>query len=293
MSLQGDAKTKEATRVFIRQAMRRALLSRDEEYELARRWREERDQEALHELTSAYGRLVVAIASRLRRYGPSMSDLVQQGNVGLMEAAMRFDPERGVRFSSYASWWVRAAMQDFILRNWSIVRMGTTVAQKSLFFNLRRLQAKIENRSNDNLNGDDRAEIAKQLRVSVNDVEDMENRLSADMSLNAPISDGTEDHWQDLLPDSRPSPEEVVMGQMDGESRSEWLAAAIAELTPREQLIIHRRRLSEDGMTLEQLGRQLNVSKERVRQLESRAMAKLKNLMIKRVAEPQELLADV
>lgn len=293
MTPTNDSKSRQANRSFVREVMQRRLLSQEEEQDLARRWRDDEDEEALHELVEAYGRLVVATASRLRHYGLPVSDLVQQGNIGLMEAAMRFDPERGVRFSSYAGWWVRSAMQDFILRNWSIVRIGTTVSQKSLFFNLRRLRAKIENRPGAALSNEDRQEIANHLSVRVDDVETMENRLTADLSLNAPIALDGEDDWQDLLPDSRPNPEDVVIGQKDGETRSRWLAAAIGQLSPREQLIISRRRLTDDGATLEQLGKQLQVSKERVRQLENRALAKLKGIMIGHVADEQELLADV
>lgn len=293
MAPTSDSKSTQANRSFVREVMRRPLLSQEEELDLARRWRDDRDEKALHELVQAYGRLVVATAARLRHYGLPSGDLVQQGNIGLMEAAMRFDPERGVRFSSYAGWWVRSAMQDFILRNWSIVRVGTTVSQKSLFFNLRRLRAKIEGRPGVGLSNEDRREIAKHLSVRVDEVETMENRLIADLSLNAPIAQDGEDDWQDLLPDARPSPEDVVIGQKDGETRSRWLAAAIGQLTPREQLIIHSRRLTDEGATLEQLGKQLQVSKERVRQLESRALAKLKGIMIEHVADPQELLADL
>jgi len=293
MTPSNDSKSRQANRSFVREVMRRALLSHEEEQDLARRWRDDQDEDALHKLVEAYGRLVVATASRLRNYGLPVSDLVQQGNIGLMEAAMRFDPERGVRFSSYAGWWVRSAMQDFILRNWSIVRIGTTVSQKSLFFNLRRLRAKIENRPGATLSTENRQEIADHLSVRVDDVETMENRLSADLSLNAPIALDGEDDWQNLLPDSRPNPEDVVIGQRDGETRSRWLAAAIGQLSPREQLIIHRRRLTDDGATLEQLGKQLQVSKERVRQLENRALAKLKGMMVAHVADERELLADV
>lgn len=292
MAPTSDLKTTQANRSFVREVMRRPLLSQEEELELARRWRDDRDEAALHDLVNAYGRLVVATAARLRHYGLPSGDLVQQGNIGLMEAAMRFDPERGVRFSSYAGWWVRSAMQDFILRNWSIVRVGTTVSQKSLFFNLRRLRAKIEGRPGAGLSNEDRREIADHLNVRIDEVETMENRLIADLSLNAPIAQDGEDDWQDLLPDARPSPEDVVIGQKDGETRSRWLAAAIGELTPREQLIIHRRRLADQGATLEQLGKQLQVSKERVRQLENRALAKLKGIMIRHVDDAQELLAD-
>src|SRR5689334_6002037 len=183
--------TQRANLGFIKASMRMPLLSRDRELSLARRWRDGDDTEALHELVRAYTRLVVSLAARFRSYGLPMGDLVQEGNVGLMQAAARFEPERGVRFSTYAAWWIRSAMQDYILRNWSIVRTGTTAAQKSLFFNLRRLRAKIDDVSGRPLSPESKTRIAKELRVEVADVEAMEIRLgAADQSLNAPVSDG-------------------------------------------------------------------------------------------------------
>jgi RNA polymerase sigma-32 factor len=271
------------------------LLSRDHEFELARSWREDGKEDALHELVRAYTRLVVSTASRFRNYGLPMGDLVQEGNVGLMQAAARFEPDREVRFSTYAAWWIRSAMQDYILRNWSIVRTGTTAAQKSLFFNLRRLRAKIEDASNNGaLTHAGRHKIATELKVEVHEVEAMEMRLSgADQSLNAPISDSGEDDWQDFLADQRPSPEDVVIGMRDSNTRSKWLAEALGELSPRERTIIAQRRLRDDGATLEELGRELGVSKERVRQLEHRAMLKLKESMMRRVEVSSDLLLEI
>lgn len=288
-----DPQTQRANLNYIRASMKAPLLTREREFDLARRWRGEEDEDALHELVRAYARLVVATAGRFRHYGLPMGDLVQEGNVGLMQAASRFEPERDVRFSTYAAWWIRSAMQDYILRNWSIVRTGTTTAQKALFFNLRRLRAKIDDLSGGPLTREGRAWIADELRVEVRDVEAMEMRMSgADHSLNAPVAETGEDRWQDFLPDQRPGPEEVVIGMRDGASRSRWLAEAIGELSPREQIIIRQRRLSEEGATLEELGRQLGVSKERVRQLEHRAMLKLRASMERRVEAPDELLLE-
>lgn len=288
-----DPQTRRANLDYIRASMKAPLLTREREFDLARRWRGTEDEAALHELVRAYARLVVATAGRFRNYGLPLGDLVQEGNVGLMQAASRFEPERDVRFSTYAAWWVRAAMQDYILRNWSIVRTGTTTAQKALFFNLRRLRARIDDLSGGPLTGEGRAWIAGELRVEVRDVEAMEMRMSgADQSLNAPVADAADDHWQDFLPDQRPGPEEVVIGMRDGASRSRWLAEAIGELSPREQIIIRQRRLSEEGATLEELGRQLGVSKERVRQLENRALLKLRASMERRVDAPDELLPE-
>ena len=290
-----DPETQRANLTFIKASMREPLLSRDHEFELARNWREGGDEAALHDLVRAYTRLVVSTASRFRNYGLPMGDLVQEGNVGLMQAAARFEPDREVRFSTYAAWWIRSAMQDYILRNWSIVRTGTTAAQKSLFFNLRRLRAKIEDASsNGALTQAGRHKIATELNVDVQEVEAMEMRLSgADQSLNAPISDSGEDDWQDFLADQRPSPEDVVIGMRDSTTRSKWLAEALGELSPRERTIIAQRRLRDDGATLEELGKELGVSKERVRQLEHRAMLKLKESMMRRVEVSSDLLLEL
>jgi len=289
-----DPETQRANLNYIKTSMREPLLTRDHEFELAVQWRENGNEDSLHELVRAYTRLVIATASKFRNYGLPMGDLVQEGNVGLMQAAARFEPGREVRFSTYATWWIRSTMQDYILRNWSIVRTGTTAAQKSLFFNLRRLRARIGGAaSGANLTPAARKWIAEELQVDISDVEMMEMRLSAaDQSLNAPISDSGEDDWQDFLADSRPSPEEVVIGMRDGETRSRWLGEALGELTPRERTIINKRRLREDGATLEELGRELGVSKERVRQLEHRAMVKLKESMMRRVETSGDLFVD-
>lgn len=289
-----DPETQRANLSFIKASMREPLLSRDHEFDLARKWREDGDERSLHELVRAYTRLVVATAARFRNYGLPMGDLVQEGNVGLMQAASRFEPDREVRFSTYAAWWIRSAMQDYILRNWSIVRTGTTAAQKSLFFNLRRLRARIENASQANgLTREGREWIATELQVDVTEVEAMEMRLAAtDQSLNSPVADGSDEDWQDFLADQRPSPEDVVIGMRDSNTRSQWLAEALGELSPRERTIIQERRLREEGATLEELGRELGVSKERVRQLEHRAMLKLRQSMLKRVEGYEDLLVE-
>ncbi|ACI99612.1 RNA polymerase factor sigma-32 [Rhodospirillum centenum] len=289
-----DPETQRANLTFIKASMKEPLLSRDHEFDLAKRWRERGDEAALHELVRSYTRLVVATAARFRNYGLPMGDLVQEGNVGLMQAAARFEPDREVRFSTYAAWWIRSAMQDYILRNWSIVRTGTTAAQKALFFNLRRLRAKIEDSpSASALSPDGRRRIAEELNVDESDVESMEMRLAAaDQSLNSPVAEGGDDEWQDFLSDQRPSPEDVVIGMRDGRMRSRWLAEALGELSPRERTIIAQRRLRDDGATLEELGRVLGVSKERVRQLEHRALMKLRASMIRRVEDCQDLLLE-
>ncbi len=279
-----------AHRRLIRESMSAPLLSREHELALARRWRHQQDERALHELVESYMRLVVSTASRFRHYGLPMSDLVQEGVVGLMQAAARFEPERDVRFSTYAAWWIRSAMQDFILRNWSVVRTGTTAAQKSLFFNLRRLRAKIDDGRYASLDEAGKAYIAQELSVDVREVEAMEMRLmGGDQSLNATIASSGEEAWQDFLADDRPGPEEIVTGAHDGRQRSRWLALSLAELSERERTIIRERRLREDGRTLEELGVRLGISKERVRQIEHRALQKLRSALMRRINDPIEV----
>lgn len=283
--------TEQANRKIIRDSMNTPLLSREHELELARAWRNEGDEAALHELIKAYMRLVVSAASRFKNYGLPMSDLIQEGVVGLMQAAARFEPERDVRFSTYATWWIRSAMQDYILRNWSVVRTGTTAAQKSLFFNLRRLRAKIDDGLGGSLTEEGRASIAETLSVSVGDVTAMEMRLmGGDQSLNATISLTGEDVWQDFLADERPNPEDVVSDRHDSKARTAWLRESLKELNDRERTIIRERRLREDGRTLEELGRRLGISKERVRQIEHRALQKLKVALMRKVKEPGDEL---
>lgn len=281
-----------AERRFFRDSINAPLLTRDHEHELAVRWREQEDESALHEITFAYTRLVISMAKRLRNYGLPVADLIQEGSVGLLQAAARFEPERGVRFSTYASWWIRSAMQDFILRNWSIVRTGTTAAQKSLFFNFRRLRAKI-GAADGPLPRAGRENIAAELNVRLQDVEMMEGRLTAsDQSLNAPIGENGENERQDFLIDSRPLPEEIVFRNVDSRSRRTWLHEALRTLSERERTIIDKRRLSEDSVTLAELGRDFGISKERVRQIEHKALEKLRTLMACRVERPGDLMLE-
>lgn len=287
-----DPEAQRANRKYVRVSMQAPLLSREAEFALARRWRAEKDVSALHELVRAHARLVISIAARFRNYGLPMGDLVQEGNVGLMQAAMRFDPERDIRFATYAAWWIRSAVQDFILRNWSIVRTGTTAAQKALFFNLRRLRARIADFSGDPMPREVRQQIALLLKVSVSEVEMMELRLGApDQSLNAPVREDGDEDRQDLIADAGANPEELVIGTWDGAARSRCLAQALNELTPRERRIIHQRCLTEQGVTLDELGRELGVSKERVRQLEHRALLKLRTAIKRRVEIATDLLS--
>ncbi len=267
---------------LIRAAMKAPYLAREEEHELAVRWKSGHDQDALHRMTMAHMRLVIAMAARFRGFGLPMSDLVQEGHVGLLEAAARFEPEREVRFSTYATWWIRASIQDYILRNWSIVRGGTSSAQKALFFNLRRLRARL-NQKSELSSADLYKRISDTLGVSESDVALMDSRLSGpDASLNAPVTDegGASDRMDFLVSDA-PLPDEVAGETIDVERRSEWLAAALKELNERELRIIRERRLRDSGATLEALGERLGISKERVRQIENRALEKLKAALLK------------
>jgi len=268
-------------RQLVKAAMEAPFLERAEEKALAVAWKEHGDRAALHKMTSAHMRLVIALAARFRHYGLPLADLVQEGHVGLLEAAARFAPERDVRFSTYATWWIRASIQDYVLRNWSIVRGGTSSAQKSLFFNLRRLRARL---ARDPQGGGDVIQtIASALGVRRADVELMNSRLAgADVSLNAQLHEagvpGAAERM-DFLVDNRPLPDEVVEETLDANRRSRWLADALAVLSERELRIVRERRLNEEVVTLESLGDRLGISKERVRQIEGRALGKLRRAL--------------
>lgn len=282
-----DQGTQKSNLDYIRASMKEPILEREYEAELARKWRDHHDEAAMHQLIKSYARLVIAAASKFKNYGLPLGDLIQEGNIGLMQAVNRFEPERDVRFSTYAAWWIRASIQDYILRNWSIVRTGTTAAQKSLFFNLRRLRARISGAASENgLTSQGREDIAKVLGVRVKDVEDMEARMSGgDQSLNATLSEDSEDEFQSLLRDGGPTPEEIVIARKDSRTRSLWLNSALKQLNEREQRIIRERHLQYETVTLEDLGKKLGVSKERVRQLEARAMEKLKSNLVPRMKD--------
>jgi RNA polymerase sigma-32 factor len=231
-------------------------------------------------------RLVIAIAARFRHYGLPMADLIQEGHVGLLEAGARFEPDREVRFSTYATWWIRASIQDYILRNWSIVRGGTSSTQKALFFNLRRLRARLSQAAAGDRSIDVHQTIATAIGVSRSDVALMDARLSgSDMSLNAPLSESEKNgpsERQDFLVDGAPLPDEAVSDAIDTERRVKWLRSALTVLSDRELNILRARRLSEESATLESLGDRMGISKERVRQIESRALEKLKRALIER-----------
>ncbi len=283
-------------RGFVKAAMNAPFLTREDERALAEAWVHKGDERALHQLAHAHMRLVIAIAARFRSYGLPLPDLIQEGHVGLLEAAARFEPERDVRFSTYATWWIRASIQDHILRNWSIVRGGTSSAQKALFFNLRRLRARITQAAGSSASLDSvYSEIAATVGVSKSDVATMAARLSGpDTSLNAPLADqdgGTGADRMDFLIDDNPRPDPVAEESIDSDRRVRWLWQALSVLSDRERRIIRERRLQDEAATLESLGENLGISKERVRQIENRALEKLKQALLDR--HPDAALAMV
>ena len=271
--------SKQATRRYVRATMAGELLDAETERALALAWRDRRDEAALHRLISAYSRLAVSMAGRFRRYGLPYEDLVQQGNLGLMRAAEKFDPDNGARFSTYARWWIKASMQDFVMRNLSVVRTATNAAQKKLFFNMRRVQAALERADHSGMAAGVLAErIATELEVPVAEVEVMLGRMAGpDLSLNAPQSEAAEGReWVDLLEDDAPAAEDVVLGRMEAARRRDLLTEALMALPSRERRIVVERHLADDPRTLTELGAQLGISKERVRQLEERALARMR-----------------
>lgn len=265
-----------------RRAMKAELLDAETELRLAYAWRDHRDEEALHRLVTAYMRLAISMAAKFKRYGAPMNDLIQEAGLGLMKAADKFDPDRGVRFSTYAVWWIKASIQDYVMRNWSMVRTGSTSSQKSLFFNMRRVQARIEREAaaeGRELDGATlRKMIAKEVGVPLADVEMMEGRLSgSDFSLNATQS--TEDEgreWIEALEDDGIQAAELVQNSHDTDMLRQWLLVALSSLNAREQFIVRERKLRDEPRTLESLGDELGLSKERVRQLEAAAFGKMR-----------------
>lgn len=262
--------------------MKAELLDAETELRLAFAWRDQRDEQALHRLITAYMRLAISMASKFRRYGAPMNDLIQEASLGLMKAAEKFDPDRGLRFSTYAVWWIKASIQDYVMRNWSMVRTGSTRSQKSLFFNMRRVQAQIERDTSalgESLDGHQlRARIASEVGVSLSDVEMMDGRLSgSDYSLNAQQSHDDDGRtWIDTLEDDAMQPAEVVGAAHDQVQLRHWLVTAMGNLNARERFIVIERKLRDESRTLESLGQELKLSKERVRQLEAAAFKKLR-----------------
>ena len=277
-------------------AMSAELLDAETELKLARAWRDHGDEAALHRLVTAYMRLAISMAAKYRRYGASMNDLIQEAGVGLMKAASKFDPDRGVRFSTYAVWWIKASIQDYVMRNWSLVRTGSTSSQKSLFFNMRRVRAKLEREKGTGLDGTSaaeiRQEIADELGCPLRDVEMMEARLAgSDFSLNAQQAGDEGREWVETLEDDGPRPDEAVSRDSDITTARKWLTDAFEALTPRERMIIAARKLSDEPETLESLGGKLKLSKERVRQLEAQALKKMKKRLETRYGDAVSELA--
>jgi RNA polymerase sigma-32 factor len=251
------------------------MLQPDEEFTLAKRWREDGDREAAHRLVTSHLRLVAKIAMGYRGYGLPINEVISEGNVGLMQAVKRFEPDKGFRLATYAMWWIKASIQEFILRSWSLVKMGTTANQKKLFFNLRKVKGQIQALEEGDLRPDQVAEIAHRLGVPEEDVISMNRRLSGDTSLNAPLRADSEGEWQDWLVDDSESQETRLAESEEMDMRMGLLKAAMAKLTDRERRIFEARRLAEEPMTLEELSAEFGVSRERIRQIEVRAFEKV------------------
>jgi RNA polymerase sigma-32 factor len=270
---------------YLEEIRRFPMLEPQEEYMLAKSWREHGDRDAAHRLVTSHLRLVAKIAMGYRGYGLPISEVISEGNVGLMQAVKRFEPDKGFRLATYAMWWIKAAIQEYILRSWSLVKMGTTANQKKLFFNLRKAKSRISALEEGDLRPDQVKLIAKRLGVTEQDVVDMNRRLGGDVSLNSPIrEEGDSGEWQDWLVDDTPSQERLLVESEEFDNRRKALGQALTALNIRERRIFEARRLAEKPMTLEELGEEFGVSRERVRQIETRAFEKVKKAVQHRVA---------
>src|SRR5208283_98541 len=271
---------------YLQEIRKFPMLEAGEEYMLAKRWREHHDPEAAHRLVTSHLRLVAKIAMGYRGYGLPVGELISEGNVSMMQAVKRFDPDRGFRLATYAMWWIRAAIQEYILHSWSLVKMGTTAAQKKLFFNLRRLKGQMQAIDDGDLQPEQVAKIARVLDVPEHDVISMNRRLAApDHSLNAPVRQDSEGEWQDWLVDDTESQESSIADHEELSGRKALLAGALKTLNERERDILVERRLKDNPATLEDLSHKYNISRERVRQIEVRSFEKLQKAMKARVAE--------
>ncbi len=271
---------------YLQEIRKFPMLSFEEEMALSKRWRDHEDMDAAHKLVTSHLRLVAKIAMGYRGYGLPVGELISEGNVGMMQAVRRFDPERGFRLATYAMWWIRAAIQEYILHSWSLVKMGTTAAQKKLFFNLRRLKGQMQAIDDGDLQPEQVAKIAHALDVPEQDVVNMNRRLSApDHSLNAPVRADSEGEWQDWLVDETDSQETTISDREEMTGRKALLNGALASLNERERHILIERRLKDNPTTLEELSQQYGISRERVRQIEVRAFEKLQKGMHTQVAE--------
>ena len=270
---------------YLEEIRRFPMLEPQEEYMLAKSWREHGDREAAHKLVTSHLRLVAKIAMGYRGYGLPIAEVISEGNVGLMQAVKRFEPEKGFRLATYAMWWIKASIQEYILRSWSLVKMGTTANQKKLFFNLRKAKSKISALEEGDMRPDQVKLIAKRLGVGEQDVIDMNRRLGGDASLNTPIrEDGDSGEWQDWLVSDAPSQERILAESEELDNRRKALGEALNVLNDRERRIFEARRLSEDPITLEELAEEFGVSRERVRQIEVRAFEKVQNAVKNRIA---------
>jgi RNA polymerase sigma-32 factor len=270
---------------YLDEIRRFPMLQPQEEYMLAKRWREHGDREAAHKLVTSHLRLVAKIAMGYRGYGLPIAEVISEGNVGLMQAVKRFEPEKGFRLATYAMWWIKAAIQEYILRSWSLVKMGTTANQKKLFFNLRKAKSRISALEDGDMRPDQVKIIAKRLGVGEQDVIDMNRRLSGDASLNAPIrEEGDSGEWQDWLVDDSESQESVLAEHEQLSTRRKALSEALSVLNDRERRIFEARRLADEPVTLEELAEEFGVSRERVRQIEVRAFEKVQKAVRSRVA---------
>ena len=270
---------------YLEEIRRFPMLEPQAEFMLAKSWREHGDRDAAHKLVTSHLRLVAKIAMGYRGYGLPISEIVSEGNVGLMQAVKRFEPDKGFRLATYAMWWLKAAIQEYILRSWSLVKMGTTANQKKLFFNLRKAKSKISALGEGDLKPDQVAQIAKRLGVTEKDVVDMNRRLGGDSSLNAPIrDDGDSGEWQDWLADDSAGQEHVLAETEELDNRRSALDHALTVLNDRERRIFEARRLADDPVTLEELASEFGVSRERVRQIEVRAFEKVQKAVKNRVA---------
>jgi RNA polymerase sigma-32 factor len=270
---------------YLEEIRRFPMLEPQEEYMLAKSWREHGDRDAAHKLVTSHLRLVAKIAMGYRGYGLPISEVISEGNVGLMQAVKRFEPEKGFRLATYAMWWIKAAIQEYILRSWSLVKMGTTANQKKLFFNLRKAKSKISALEEGDLRPDQVKLIAKRLGVTEQDVVDMNRRLGGDVSLNAPIrEDGDSGEWQDWLVDEGTSQEARLVESEESDNRRKALGEALSVLNERERRIFEARRLVDEPITLEELADEFGVSRERVRQIEVRAFEKVQKAVMSRVA---------
>jgi RNA polymerase sigma-32 factor len=268
------------------------ILSPEQEYMLAKRFQEHGDPDAAAQLVTSHLRLVAKIAMGYRGYGLPVSELISEGNIGLMQGVKKFEPDRGFRLATYAMWWIRASIQEFILRSWSLVKMGTTAAQKKLFFNLRRMKAKLDAFEDGDLSPEHLAKIATDLGVTEEEVTSMNRRMAmgGDTSLNVPMREDGESQWQDWLQDEGPLQDEAVADAQEADVRHEMLVSAMEDLNDREKHILTERRLTDDPKTLEELSQVYGVSRERVRQIEVRAFEKLQKAMM-RLAGEKRLLA--